>query len=115
MDIGYNADGTSIIPGPSIDNIINDLNFAYDSGWIKDERTKDRLLKKLKTFKIVETKTKELKARLSEKPQLLSKAKKLEKRLFKVLATRFLKDLDRLYNRGRVDERGRIFLKEAIY
>ena len=108
-DIGYSSDGSRTLYH-GIENVIFDINMAYNLGWIKTVKDRDSYLKKLEKVIRIEN-------RIEKFPDDSKKEKRiqrLEKKIDRVLAIQFLKDLEKDYNKERINERGYNLLKEDI-
>lgn len=98
----------------TLDSVISDIERAHRLGWIEQKGTKNSLIQKLKTIIKVEKKIEILGKRLRGNPKVIKRIEKLEKRLDKVLGTAFLKQLEKEYNKGNINEQAYNLLKADI-
>jgi len=112
-DIGYSPDGTRILYH-GIENVISDINIAYNLGWITSTRDRDSYLKKLDKVIKIKNKIEKIIEKLPDGLKKERRIQRLEKKIDRVLAIQFLKDLEKDYNKGRINERGYNLLKEDI-
>ena len=108
-DIGYSSDGSRTLYH-GIENVIFDINMAYNLGWIKTVKDRDSYLKKLEKVIKIENRIE----RLPDGSKKEKRIQRLEKKIDRVLAIQFLKDLEKDYNKGRINERAYNLLKEDI-
>ena len=113
-DTGYNSDGTRIVYVVSIDKVIRDVNLAHDLGWITSVKDRDSYLKKLEKVIKIENKIGRIIERFLDSPRREKRIKRLEKTIYGVLANQFLKDLEKDYNKKRINEQAYNLLKEDI-
>ena len=113
-DTGYNSDGTRTIYFISIDKVIRDINLAYDSGWISAKWVRYPYLKKLEKVIRIKNKISRIMARFPDSSRREKRIQRLEKEIDRVLAIQFLKDLEKDYNKGRINEQGYNLLKQDI-
>ena len=78
---------------------------------IKD---RDSYLKKLDKIIKIEKKIGKLEEKLADKPKIVKQIEKLEKKIDRVLASQFLKDLEKDYDKGRINEQAYSLIKEDI-
>jgi len=113
-DTGYNSDGTRTIYVISIDKLIRDVNLAYDLGWIYNERDRDSYLRKIDRVIRIENKINKIIEKLPDGLKKERRIQRLEKKIDRVLAIQFLKDLEKDYNKGRINKRAYDLLKEDV-
>ncbi|MDO8496119.1 MAG: alpha/beta fold hydrolase [bacterium] len=113
-DTGYNSDGTRTLYAVSTDKVIRDINLSYNLGWIITEKDRDSYLKKLEKVIKIENKIDKIIETLPDGSKREKRIQRLEKKIDRVLAIQFLKDLEKDYNKGRINERGYSLLKEDI-
>ena len=112
-DIGYSSDGSRTLYH-GIENVIFDINMAYNLGWIKTVKDRDSYLKKLEKVIRIENRIEKIVERLPDGSKKEKRIQRLEKKIDRVLAIQFLKDLEKDYNKERINERGYNLLKEDI-
>lgn len=96
------------------DSAISDIQRAYKLGWIKKVGVRNSLVNKLKLAIKIEKKIEILKEKLPDKPKVIRRIEKLEKRLDRLLAIQFLKQLEKEYNKGNINQQAYSLLKEDI-
>ena len=96
------------------DSTISDIERAFDLGWIEKKGTKNGLVQKLKAAIKVQKRIEILEEKLPNKPKVIKRIERLEKRLDKVLGTAFLKQLEKEYNKGSINQQAFSILKEDI-
>ena len=94
--------------------MIRDVNLAYDLGWIYNERDRDSYLRKIDRVIRIENKINKIIEKLPDGLKKERRIQRLEKKIDRVLAIQFLKDLEKDYNKGRINERAYDLLKEDI-
>jgi hypothetical protein len=112
-DVGYSPDGSRILYH-GIENVISDINMAYDLGWISNKRDRDSYLKKLEKVIKIENKIDKIMGKLPDGSKREKRIQRLEKKIDRLLAIKFLKDLEKDYNKRRINERAYNLLKEDI-
>lgn len=110
VDTGYSTGGERILYR-GIDNVIDDINMAYNLGWILNEKERDSYLQKLGKILKIEKKIEILEETI---PYEEKKIQKLEKKIDKLLATQFLNDLERDYNKSRINNKAYNLIKYDI-
>ena len=113
-DTRYNSDGNRTIYTTSVDKVIRDVNLAYDLRWISTKWGRNSYLKKLEKVIKIENKIGRIIERFLDSPRREKRIKRLEKTIYGVLANQFLKDLEKDYNKKRINEQAYNLLKEDI-
>lgn len=113
VDIGYSSDGERILYH-GIENIISDINTAYEFGWILTKKERDSYLRKLEKVVKIENKIKKIIEKLPDGPRRERRIQHLEKKIDRVLAIQFLKGLEKDYNKVRVNEQAYDLIKKDI-
>lgn len=96
------------------DSTISDIERAFELGWIEKKGNKNSLIQKLNTAIRVEKKIELLEEKLPGKPKVVKRIERLEKRLDKVLGAAFLKQFEKEYNKGNINQQAHSLLKEDI-
>ncbi|MDP3792734.1 MAG: hypothetical protein Q8Q89_03305 [bacterium] len=96
------------------ESTISDINRAYDLGWISTERERNSYIRKLEKAIKIEKKIAVILDKLPDGSRREKRIIRLEKRLDRLLAIQFLKDLEKDYNKGRINERAYNLIKEDI-
>ena len=96
------------------DSIILDIENAYKLGWIESERVKNELTNKIETAIRIESRIEKVEGKLLDRPEIIGRIERLEKRLDKMLAIKFLNQLGREYNKSNINEQAYNLLKEDI-
>ena len=97
-----------------IENVIADINMAHELGWIPDEKERDSYLRKLEKMMKIENKIEILEETLPDGSKKEKQIEKLENKIDKVLATQFLKDLEKGYNKEQINQQTYSLIKEDI-
>jgi len=98
----------------TIESMMSDINRTYELGWIYDERDKDSYLHKLEKLTKLETKIEIIQETMPDGEKKEKKIERLEKKIDKLLAIQFLKDLEKDYNKGRINKKAYGLIKEDI-
>lgn len=81
-------------------SVIADIELAYSNGWLKDKKTKEKLIKEIKAMVKVEKKIEKIKTKVKGK-NIEKKVTKLETKIDRVLAKALETEL-KLYNKGKI-------------
>ncbi|KKP56343.1 MAG: hypothetical protein UR80_C0016G0007 [Parcubacteria group bacterium GW2011_GWB1_35_5] len=90
----------------TLEILINDINGAYDLGWIKDKKVRDRLIKQVEKIIKVENKI----DKVEDKNKKNKRIKKLESRVDKNLARALLLELNG-YKKDKINEQAYNIIK----
>ena len=112
-DIGYSSDGSRTLYH-GIENVISDINMAYDLGWTSTKQERDSYLRILEEVIKIEKEIEKIMKKLPNCSNKEKRIERLEKKIDRVLAIQFLKDLEKDYNKGKVNEQGYSLIKEDI-
>ncbi|HEY4504230.1 MAG TPA: hypothetical protein VJI73_00475 [Candidatus Paceibacterota bacterium] len=112
-DVGYSSNGERILY-KGVDNLIADINMAYDLGWISTERERDSYLRKVSRIIKIEKRIEILEEKLPDGKKKEKWIGHLERRIDKVLAIQFLKDLEKSYTKKQLNEQAFNLIKEDI-
>lgn len=105
VEVSVSGDDSLEILPPDVqaitpDFVIADIQLAYDNGWLKDKKIRDKLIKEIKAMIKVEKKIEKIETKVKEK-NIEKKIEKLEVKVDKVLAKALKTEL-KLYNEGKI-------------
>lgn len=86
------------------DTLLNDINGAYDLGWIKDKKTRDSLLKQVNAAIKFSKKIEKVKERLPDGSIKEKRVEKFSVKVNKILAKLFEKELEILLKKGKITQ-----------
>ncbi|MDP2676646.1 MAG: hypothetical protein Q8O83_03100 [bacterium] len=98
----------------TLDGIIKDIEMAHDAGWITKKNVKESLIRKIQRVIRLEKRIEILQEKLPGKPKIIKRIEKIEKKINKVLAKTFIKELETQKKRGNINESAYILLREDI-
>ncbi len=98
----------------TVESTISDINRAYEIGWISTARQRDSLVDKLDKVIKIEKKIESIIERLPDGSRRERKIERLKKRIDRVLAIAFLKDMEKGYNRGVINKQAFDLIKEDV-
>lgn len=104
--------GFRIVATP--ESTIADIERASSLGWIEKESIKNNLVRKLERAIKIEKRIEILEEKLPGKPKIMRRIERLGKKIDKILAKDFVKELETHYAKGHITEEGYVLLKEDV-
>lgn len=92
----------------------NDINGAYDLGWIKDKKTRDVLIKQVEGAVKLQKRIETIYEKLPDGKKKEKKIEKIELRVNKILLKLFEKELDLLFKKDKINKEALDLLKLDI-
>jgi len=86
------------------DILLNDINGAYDLGWIKDKKTKDALIKQVNAAIKFSKKIEKVKEKLPDGSVREKRVEKFSIKVNKILVNLFEKELELLLKKGKITQ-----------
>ena len=99
----------------TLEVFINDINGAYDSGWIKDRKVKDSLLRQAEKIIKLNKKFETIVEKLPDGSKRKKKVEKVEVKIDKVLAKLLNIELRILLKKEKINEQAFDLLKKDLY
>jgi len=96
------------------DSTISDINRAYGLGWVASAKERDAYIRKIGQALKIEARIIKVMEKLPDGTKREKRIERLEKRLDKLLATAFLKQLEKDYTKGNVNEQAYRLIREDI-
>ena len=96
------------------DSTISDIERSFSLGWITKKGIKETLINKLEQAIKIEKRIETLEEKLPNDQKILRRIEKLEKRIDKVLGKNLLKELEKEYNKGTINNLAFELLREDV-
>ena len=97
----------------TLDVLINDINGAYDLGWIRDKKTRDEFIKRVNAMIKIEKRIQILEEKDKNGKKVQKKIERLEKVIDKKLAKILLTNL-KAYTKGKITEEAYNIIKADL-
>ena len=94
-------------------DIIKDIEMAFNSGWITKKGIKEGLIKKIRAVITLEEKIKLLEEQLPGNPKIIKKIENIKQKIDKILAKSFLQELEKQHPKN-INDQAYNLLKEDI-
>jgi len=96
------------------ESTMSDINRAYKLGWISTIKERDSYLKRIGQAVKIEKRIVKVIEKLPDGSKKEKRIQRLEKKIDRVLAIQFLKDLEKSYNKGQINKEAYSLIKEDI-
>ncbi len=113
IDSAHPTNINAVRQGVTPDQMIDDINRAYDLGWIKKVGVRDSLIDKVEKAIIIEKKIEYLET-LEQGKKVKKKIERLQKRFDKILSKNIAKELENKHNKDIMNDQAYNMLKEDI-